>query len=107
MPYDYDSNFMLLSVKCSAVGIVQAMVHLVLDVGELGATLGILWACLRTYRPKALGWFKATLRPALGWLGEMALACAFFPLVDLVAARSQVQILSSLVKGCLTNETNG
>lgn len=68
----------------------QALVHLVLDVGELGATLGILWGCLRAYRPRALGWFHARLWPPHPWLGHMVLACAAFPLVDLAAARSQV-----------------
>ncbi|KAK9915094.1 hypothetical protein WJX75_004689 [Coccomyxa subellipsoidea] len=67
----------------------QALVHLVLDVGELGATLGILWGCLRAYRPRALGWFHARLWPPHPWLGHMVLACAAFPLVDLAAARSQ------------------
>lgn len=72
------------------VGGWQALVHLVLDVGELGATLGILWGCLRAYRPRALGWFHARLWPPHPWLGHMVLACAAFPLVDLAAARSQV-----------------
>jgi hypothetical protein len=56
------------------------------------ATLGILWACLREYRPRALGWFRLRARPLLGWVLQVALALVFFPLVDLVAARSQVRI---------------
>ena len=73
---------------CSAH--VQALVHLVLDLGELGATLGILWRCLHAYRPLRLGWFRTRLRPLRAWAGHIALACATFPLVDLAAARSQV-----------------
>ncbi len=72
----------------------QALVHLVLDVGELGATAGILWRCLRGYRPRRLGWFALSWRPARAWLGHLAAACAAFPLVDLAAARSQVPDLA-------------
>lgn len=71
---------------------VQALMHLMLDLGELGATLGILWRCLRAYRPLSLGWFRARLRPLRSWICPALLACAFFPLVDLAAARSQVRL---------------
>ena len=65
--------------------------HLLLDLGELGATLFILWRCLHAYQPLALGWFRARARPLRSWLCPALLACAFFPLVDLAAARSQVR----------------
>ncbi len=77
----------------------QALVHLVLDLGELGATLGILWRCLRAYRPLRLGWFRARVRPLRAWAGPIALACATFPLVDLAAARSQVRLPSPQFPG--------
>ena len=64
--------------------------HLLLDLGELGATLGILWRCLHAYRPLSLGWFRTRLRPMRSWICPALLACAFIPLVDLAAARSQV-----------------
>ena len=70
--------------------LIQALMHLLLDLGELGATLGILWRCLHAYQPLALGWFRARIRPLRSWLCPALLACAFFPLVDLAAARSQV-----------------
>ncbi|CAK0780456.1 hypothetical protein CVIRNUC_005059 [Coccomyxa viridis] len=67
----------------------QALLHLLLECGELGATVGILWHSLRAYRPLNLGWFRARARPLRAWLCPALLACAFFPLVDLAAARSQ------------------
>ena len=73
--------------------LMQALMHLLLDLGELGATLFILWRCLHAYQPLALGWFRARLRPLRNWLCPSLLACAFFPLVDLAAARSQVRHL--------------
>ena len=72
---------------------VQALLHLLLECGELGATVGILWHSLRAYQPRALGWFRARARPLRAWLCPALLACAFFPLVDLAAARSQVRTL--------------
>ena len=72
---------------------VQALLHLLLECGELGATVGILWHSLRAYQPLALGWFRARARPLRAWLCPALLACAFFPLVDLAAARSQVRRL--------------
>ncbi len=71
--------------------LIQALMHLLLDLGELGATLFILWRCLHAYQPLALGWFRARLRPLRSWLCPALLACAFFPLVDLAAAKSQVR----------------
>ncbi len=71
----------------------QALLHLLLECGELGATVGILWHSLRAYRPLNLGWFRARARPLRAWLCPALLACAFFPLVDLAAARSQVRRL--------------
>ena len=69
----------------------QALLHLLLECGELGATVGILWHSLHAYQPLGLGWFRARLRPLRAWLCPALLACAFFPLVDLAAARSQVR----------------
>ena len=80
-----------LAALCSCVILLQALMHLLLDLGELGATVFILWRCLRAYQPLALGWFRARARPLRSWLCPALLACAFFPLVDLAAARSQVR----------------
>ena len=77
----------------ASVTSVQALLHLLLECGELGATVGILWHSLRAYQPLALGWFRARARPLRAWLCPALLACAFFPLVDLAAARSQVRTL--------------
>ncbi|KAK9829399.1 hypothetical protein WJX72_005594 [[Myrmecia] bisecta] len=68
----------------------QALVHLLLDVSEMGVTLGLLWACLRRYKPLALGWFRSWLRPARRWVPQVLLALLSFPLVDIVSARSQI-----------------
>ena len=81
--------------------VVQALMHLLLDLGELGATLFILWRCLHAYQPLALGWFRARIRPLRSWLCPALLACAFFPLVDLAAARSQVRHLHPPAQSCL------
>jgi len=62
----------------------------VLDLGMVGLTMGVLWLCLRKYRPRALGWFRSTLWPPR-WLLKVVLACALtFPLAMLLGNVSQV-----------------
>lgn len=48
----------------------QALSHLALDALQLGATLAILWVCLRAHRarPREDGWFRLALRPPAKWL---------------------------------------
>ncbi|PNH08949.1 putative membrane peptidase ydiL [Tetrabaena socialis] len=65
----------------------HAVLHLCLDVSQLLTTLGILWACLRKYRPRALGLFP--LLPLRGlWLLGVLLCAATFPAVDWLAHQS-------------------
>ena len=65
--------------------------HLALEVGELAATLGILWRCLRGAGPVRLPAWRR-LRPGLRWrsAAHIALAMASFPLVEMASARSIV-----------------
>ena len=66
--------------------------HLALEVGELAATLGILWRCLRGCAPWRLPAWRR-LRPGLRWrrAADFMLAMASFPLVEMAAARSIVR----------------
>ena len=48
--------------------LLQALLHLLLDLSETGVTLAILWRCLAAFRPLALGWFPLALRPLRRWL---------------------------------------
>ncbi|KXZ47186.1 hypothetical protein GPECTOR_37g192 [Gonium pectorale] len=61
----------------------SAMLHLCLDLCQLGVTLGILWSCLRSYRPRRLGLFPVRLKGY--WILAVALCCATFPAVDWLA----------------------
>jgi membrane protease YdiL (CAAX protease family) len=63
------------------------VLHLCLDVSQLVVTLGILWACLRAYRPRALGLFPLRLRGGV-WLLAVLLCCGLFPAVDWLAHQS-------------------
>lgn len=73
----------------------QALVHLVLDVGQLGLTIAILWKRLKAYRPRNLGWFETRLLPVQQWLGPVLVAAASFPLLNIVAQQAQVCVLES------------
>ena len=56
----------------------------------LGFTIGILWLCLRRYKPLALGWFRGKLWPPK-WALKVLLACAVaFPLAMFLGDVSQV-----------------
>jgi len=68
----------------------QALVHLVLDVGQLGLTIAILWKKLKAYKPRGLGWFETRLWPVQQWLAPVVIAAASFPLLNLVAQQAQV-----------------
>lgn len=61
----------------------QAVLHFVLDLGEVAITLGILWLCLRQYKPLALGFFPVRLRGA--WMWNVWCGCLYFPAIDLLA----------------------
>ena len=75
----------------------QALLHLILDVGQLGFTIAILWKRLKAYRPRSLGWFETRLLPIQQWLGPVIVAAASFPLLNIVAQQAQV----SAVPVCL------
>lgn len=70
----------------------HALLHLGLDLSQLGVTLGILWGCLRQFRPRKRGLFPMQLESA--WtrraLLVVAIACCTFPGVDWVAQQSMV-----------------
>jgi len=70
----------------------QALVHLALELGELAATLGILWRCLRGCGAGAAPPWRR-LRPGLRWrrAADFMMAMASFPLVEMAAARSIVR----------------
>lgn len=68
----------------------QALVHLVLDVGQLGLTIAILWQKLKAYKPRRLGWFDTQLRPIRQWLVPVLVAAATFPVLNIVAQQAQV-----------------
>ncbi|KAL0029813.1 hypothetical protein WJX77_001509 [Trebouxia sp. C0004] len=68
----------------------QALVHLILDVGQLGLTIAILWKRLKAYRPRSLGWFETRLLPIRQWLGPVIVAAASFPLLNIVAQQAQI-----------------
>ena len=87
--------------------------HLLLDLGELGATLVILWRCLHAYQPLAAGLVPGTLAPT----AQLALPGPSWPApssrwltLQLPGARSGtsflpnpgavVQICSLAKKGC-------
>ena len=68
----------------------EALYHIALDLGMLGFTIGILWLCLRRYRPLALGWFRGKLWPPK-WALKVLIACAIaFPLAMFLGDVSQV-----------------
>lgn len=55
----------------------QALLHLCLDLSQLGVTLAILWHALKEFKPRARGFFP--IRWAAGWgprtcLGELQAA---------------------------------
>ncbi|KAF5828196.1 CAAX protease self-immunity-domain-containing protein [Dunaliella salina] len=64
----------------------HALLHLSLDMSQLGVTLLILWQTLKSYKPRMLGFFPIRWR---GWWPlAVLLGCAVFPAVDFVAHQS-------------------
>lgn len=64
----------------------HALLHLSLDVSQLGVTLLILWQTLKSYKPRMLGFFPVRWK---GWWPlAVLLGCAVFPAVDFVAHQS-------------------
>ncbi|KAG2489064.1 hypothetical protein HYH03_012500 [Edaphochlamys debaryana] len=66
----------------------HAMLHLCLDISQLVVTLSILWSCLRSYRPRALGLFPIRLRGWWKWVAAVLVCCISFPAVDWLAHQS-------------------
>lgn len=77
----------------------QAFMHLVVDLSELGVTLGILWLRLRAYRPLARGWFPFKWERG-SWIPGVLLACLLFPVVDWLALHSQVRCRAAASLSC-------
>jgi len=68
----------------------EALYHLALDLGMVGFTIGVLWLCLRKYRPMALGWFRRKIWPPM-WALKVIVACAVtFPIAIFLGNVSQV-----------------
>lgn len=68
----------------------QALVHVIIDFGQLGLTLAILYHRLKAYRPRHLGWFHTHLLPIRKWLVPVLGAAVLFPLLASVAEQAQV-----------------
>ena len=92
-------GYVLVPGALEAAGIVRdelsargaAALHLALDAGELAATAAVLWRCLRAYRPRSLGWFRAGFtRPVRAWLLPLLAAAAAFPLIDAASTRAHL-----------------
>ncbi|GAX74910.1 hypothetical protein CEUSTIGMA_g2356.t1 [Chlamydomonas eustigma] len=64
----------------------HAVLHLCLDMSQLGVTLVILWRCLKDFKPRQLGLFP--FRWGGGWQVVVLLSCLVFPIVDWVAQQS-------------------
>jgi len=64
----------------------HAVLHLCLDMSQLGVTLLILWRCLKDFKPRQLGLFPVRLGG--GWQVAVLLSCLIFPVVDWVAQQS-------------------
>ena len=80
----------------------QALVHLLLDFGQLGLTLAILYRRLKAYRPRHLGWFHTHLLPIQQWLPSVLGAACMFPILNTIA--QQAQVPSAAANMCLSNE---
>lgn len=68
----------------------QALMHLIIDFGQLGLTIAILYQRLKAYRPWRLGWFRSYWQPIHKWLGPVLGAAVLFPLLASVAEQAQV-----------------
>ena len=68
----------------------QALVHVVLDLGNLALTLFILWRSLREFQPrKNLSWFRPRWTGRLWHWAWLPLACPLLPLVEKAVVWSQ------------------
>ena len=68
----------------------QALMHLIIDFGQLGLTIAILYQRLKAYKPWRLGWFRSYWKPIHKWLGPVLGAAVLFPLLASVAEQAQV-----------------
>ena len=68
----------------------QALMHVIVDFGQLGLTFLILNKRLKAYRPWHLGWFRSYWQPIHKWLGPVLCASGLFPLLASVAEQAQV-----------------
>jgi len=66
----------------------HAVLHLFLDLTQLGVTLLILWQCLKKYKPRSKGLFP--IRWGGNWPLVVLAACMVFPAVDWLAQQSLV-----------------
>lgn len=66
----------------------HAVMHLCLDISQLGVTLGVMWSCLKDYKPRALGLFPVRWRGL--WVFGVALCCISFPAIDWLAHKCTV-----------------
>lgn len=85
----------------------QALMHLIIDFGQLGLTIAILYQRLKAYKPWRLGWFRSYWQPIHKWLGPVLGAAVLFPLLASVAEQAQVACfggdLESSFQGLLTH----
>lgn len=66
----------------------HAVLHLCLDISQLIITLGILWFCLKDFKPREKGLFPVSFKG--WWFLWVVLACCSFPAVDWLSTQSQV-----------------
>lgn len=76
----------------------HAILHLCLDISQLGVTLLILWQSLKKYKPQSLGLFPVKLKGR--WPLLVAACLPIFPAVDWVAQQSMVGRVSGGEAGC-------
>jgi membrane protease YdiL (CAAX protease family) len=89
----YASAFTLVPMALGLLGVdpgsatggrALALRHLLLDLSQLGFTLGLLARALRDQAPRRLGFFRVALRPVLSWLPVVLAGCALFPAIQVV-----------------------
>ena len=64
----------------------HAVLHLCLDLSQLGATILILWKCLSPFKPRSLGLFPIRFKGS--WPLIVLVSTLLFPLIDSLAQKS-------------------